>query len=98
MPKMEYGQPRWIGNVILHLDLDSFFPSFEELRAPSLAGKPHAVIMTEQDINNNAFCSYEARKSGVRSAMPLSKALNLCPNLVLKAVDIPYYRQGFQAK
>jgi len=97
---MEHGQPRWIGNVILHLDLDSFFPSCEELRDPSLAGKPHAVIMTDQGVNNNAItkgvvasCSYEARKSGVRSAIPLSKALNLCPNLILKVVDIPYYRQ-----
>jgi DNA polymerase IV (DinB-like DNA polymerase) len=99
MPEMECSQPRWIGNVILHLDLDSFFPSCEEMRDPALAGKPHAVIMTDQD-NNDAItkgvvasCSYEARKLGVRSAMPLSKALNLCPNLILKAVDIPYYRQ-----
>ena len=95
---MEHGQPQWIGNVVLHLDLDSFFPSCEELRDPSLAGKPHAVIMTDQDNNIItkgvvASCSYESRKSGVRSAMPLSKALNLCPNLILKAVDIPYYRQ-----
>lgn len=36
-------------------------------------------------------CSYEARKYGVRSAMSLRKALSLCPKLILRPVDIPYY-------
>jgi DNA polymerase IV (DinB-like DNA polymerase) len=99
LPERNYGRPRWMGRAIFHVDLDSFYPSCEELRDASLAGKAHAVIMTDQDNNSKitkgavSSCSYEARKSGVRSAMSLSKALELCPNLILKAVDIPYYRQ-----
>jgi DNA polymerase IV (archaeal DinB-like DNA polymerase) len=99
LPERKYGVPRWTGRAIFHVDLDSFYPSCEELRDSSLAGKAHAVIMTDQDNSGKitkgavSSCSYEARKSGVRSAMSLSKALELCPNLILKAVDIPYYRQ-----
>ena len=81
------------------VDLNAFYPSCEELRDPSLIGKPHATIMTDQQEANNitkgvvASSSYEARKLGVRSAMPLSKARELCPSLILKPVDIPYYQQ-----
>ena len=81
------------------VDLNAFYPSCEELRDPSLIGKPHATIMTDQQEGNNitkgvvASSSYEARKLGVRSAMPLSMARELCPNLILKPVDIPYYHQ-----
>jgi DNA polymerase IV (DinB-like DNA polymerase) len=62
-----------------------------------IVGKPHAVIMTEQKENITkgavASCSYEARNFGVRSAMSLLKAKELCPNLILRPVDISYYRQ-----
>lgn len=81
------------------VDLNAFYPSCEELRDTSLIGKRHAVIMTEEQEENIitkgvvASSSYEARKLGVRSAMPLSKARDLCPGLILKKVDIPYYRQ-----
>jgi DNA polymerase IV (DinB-like DNA polymerase) len=62
-----------------------------------LKGKAHAVIMTDEktgDIMKGAVssCSYEARKYGVSSAMSLSKAKSLCPDLILNPVDIPYYR------
>jgi DNA polymerase IV (DinB-like DNA polymerase) len=93
------GQNYWIGRVITCVDLNAFYPSCEELRDPSLIGKPHAAIMTDQQEGDNitkgvvASSSYEARKLGVKSAMPLSKARELCPNLILKPVDIPYYRQ-----
>ena len=97
-PERKYGFGKWIGKVIMCIDLNAFFPSCEELRDPSLIGKPHAVIMTEQEkgkITKGAVasCSYEARKYGVRSAMSLLKAQELCPNLILNPVDIPYYRQ-----
>lgn len=81
------------------VDLNAFYPSCEELRDTSLIGKPHAAIMTEEQEGNIitkgvvASSSYEPRKLGVRSAMPLSKARELCPGLILKKVDIPYYRQ-----
>jgi DNA polymerase IV (DinB-like DNA polymerase) len=85
----------WIGRVIMCVDLNAFYPSCEELRDPTLKGKPHAVIMTDQKegITKGAVssCSYEARKHGVRSAMSLSKAKSLCPDLILRPVDIRYY-------
>jgi DNA polymerase IV (archaeal DinB-like DNA polymerase) len=92
-------QEYWNGRVVMCVDLNAFYPSCEELRDTSLIGKPHAVIMTEEQEGNIitkgvvASSSYEARKLGVRSAMPLSKAMDLCPELILKKVDIPYYRQ-----
>jgi DNA polymerase IV (DinB-like DNA polymerase) len=78
--------------------LNAFYPSCEELRDPSLKGKPHAVIMTDEKIGHIvrgvvSSCSYEARRYGICSAMGLSKAKSLCPNLILLPVDIPYYRK-----
>ena len=102
LSQKKYGQRQWLGRVIISVDLNAFYPSCEELRDPMLKGKPHAVIMTdqqEQHVGNNitkgvvASCSYEARKYGVTSAMALSKAKELCPGLILHPVDIPYYRQ-----
>jgi DNA polymerase IV (archaeal DinB-like DNA polymerase) len=89
---------KWVGKVIACIDLNAFYPSCEELRDPSLKGKAHAVIMTDEKIggiNKGAVssCSYEARRFGVRSAMSLSKAKSLCPDLILHPVDIPYYRE-----
>lgn len=90
------GEP-WSGRVVMCVDLNAFYPSCEELREPALAGKPHAVIMTDQKEKITkgvvSSCSYEARKFGVRSAMPLARALALCPDLILRRVDIPYYQQ-----
>ncbi|HSF51529.1 MAG TPA: DUF72 domain-containing protein, partial [Nitrososphaeraceae archaeon] len=87
---------QWIAKAIFHVDINSFFSSCEEIRDPSLKGKSHAVIMTDQANNNItkgvvATCSYEAKKLGVQSAMPLYKALELCPNLILNAVDKKFY-------
>jgi DNA polymerase IV (archaeal DinB-like DNA polymerase) len=97
LPVRKYDYNQWIGKVIMCVDLDAFFPSCEELRDPMIVGKPHAVIMTEQKENITkgavASCSYEARNFGVRSAMSLLKAKELCPNLILRPVDISYYRQ-----
>jgi DNA polymerase IV (DinB-like DNA polymerase) len=89
---------QWIGKAIFHVDINSFFSSCEEIRDPSLKGKSHAVIMTDQDNNNItkgvvATCSYEAKKLGIRSAMPLYKALELCPNLILHVVDKKFYNK-----
>lgn len=85
------------GRVVMCVDLNAFYPSCEELREPALAGKPHAVIMTDQKDRITkgvvSSCSYEARKFGVRSAIPLARALALCPDLVLRPVDISYYQQ-----
>jgi DNA polymerase IV (DinB-like DNA polymerase) len=91
-------QEVWTGPVISCVDLNAFYSSCEELRNHTLKGKSHAVIMTDQhkgQITKGVVstCSYEARKYGIRSAMPLSEALSLNPNLILLPVDISYYRQ-----
>jgi DNA polymerase IV (DinB-like DNA polymerase) len=82
----------------MHVDMNAFFPTCEEIRDSSLKGKPHAVIMTperEGTITRGAVasCSYEARRYGVKSAMSLIKAKKLCPDLILKPVDKQYYGQ-----
>lgn len=67
---------------IAHLDLDSFFVSVEMLNNPSLLGKA-VIVGGTKDRGVVTTCSYEARKFGVRSAMPMRKAMELCPHAIL---------------
>jgi DNA polymerase-4 len=68
---------------ILHLDLDAFFCSVEELSNPGLRGKPFAVGGRPDQRGVVASCSYAARRLGIHSAMPMSRAIRLCPELVI---------------
>lgn len=67
---------------IAHLDLDSFFVSVEVLNNPALKGKA-VIVGGSKDRGVVTTCSYEARKFGVRSAMPMHKAMKLCPHAIL---------------
>lgn len=69
--------------AILHLDLDAFFCAVEETRNPDLRGKAFAVGGKPDERGVVASCSYAARQFGVRSAMPMSRAVRLCPGLII---------------
>jgi DNA polymerase IV len=77
---------------IIHCDCDSFYASVEVRDDPALRGKPLAVGGSAEGRGVVATCSYEARAYGVRSAMPTSRALKLCPELVVMRPDMAKYR------
>src|SRR5262245_3024142 len=68
---------------ILHIDLDAFYCAVEETRDPSLRGKAFAVGGRPEERGVVSSCSYAARRTGVRSAMPMSQALRLSPGLII---------------
>ena len=78
---------------IIHLDLDAFFCAVEELRRPDLRGKPFAVGGRPEARGVIASCSYAARMAGVRSAMPTSQAMRLCPSLIVISGEHTHYSQ-----
>ncbi len=81
---------------ILHLDLDAFFCAVEELSRPELKGKPFAVGGKADQRGVVASCSYAARMFGVQSAMPMSRALQLCPDLIVISSRHGQYAQVSQ--
>jgi DNA polymerase IV (DinB-like DNA polymerase) len=91
--------------IILHVDMDSFFSAVEVRENPELKGLPVIVggkIETEEEKAAEeperkirgvvSTCSYEAREYGIHSAMPLSKAYELCPDAKFLPVNMPLYK------
>ena len=77
---------------ILHIDMDAFYASVEQRDNPTLRGRPVAVGGDPTTRGVVAAASYEARTFGVRSAIPMSRAVRLCPSLVIVRPDFQKYR------
>jgi DNA polymerase IV len=86
------------GRVILHVDMNSFYASVEMAYDSNLRGKPVAIAgNTEERRGIIITCSYEARKLGVKTTMPLWEAKKLCPNLIVLKPNFERYRKASEA-
>ena len=77
---------------IIHVDMDAFYASVEQRDRPELKGRPVAVGGSPTSRGVVAAASYEARAFGVRSAIPMSRAVRLCPSLEIVRPDFQKYR------
>ncbi|MBI4886393.1 MAG: DNA polymerase IV [Acidobacteria bacterium] len=77
---------------IVHIDMDAFYASVEQRDRPELRGRPVAVGGAPDERGVVAAASYEARAFGVRSAIPMARAVRLCPSLVIVRPDFGKYR------
>jgi len=77
---------------IIHVDMDAFYASVEQRDRPELCGRPVAVGGSPASRGVVAAASYEARRFGVRSAIPMARAVRLCPELAIVSPDFQKYR------
>ncbi len=77
---------------IIHVDMDAFYASVEQRDRPDLRGRPVAVGGSPASRGVVAAASYEARAFGVRSAIPMARAVRLCPDLAIVRPDFQKYR------
>ena len=83
------------GRVILHVDMNSFYASVEMAYDSSLKGKPLAIAgNVEERRGIIVTCSYEARKFGVKTTMPVWQAKKLCPQLIIQTPNFDRYRKA----
>ena len=99
---MQYGILRFdepkreVSRKIIHIDMDAFYASVEIRENPSLRGKPIVIARHPKDTYGRGVvttASYEARKYGIRSAMPAQKAYELCPHAIFIPGRHSFYRQ-----
>src|ERR1700704_6193085 len=76
---------------IIHVDMDAFYASVEQRDRPELRGKPVAVGGRPESRGVVAAASYEARTFGVRSAIPMARAVRLCPHLEVVSPNFHKY-------
>ncbi len=82
--------------VILHVDMDQFFAAVEERISPEIRGKPVVVGADPKEGKGRGVvstCNYEARKYGIKTGMPITRAWRLCPEAIFLPVNIPLYLQ-----
>lgn len=81
-----------VQRAIIHIDMDAFYASVEQRDNPELKGKPVIIGGSVESRGVVSTASYEARKYGVHSAMPMAEAHRLCPDGVYLPVDMQKYR------
>ena len=81
---------------IIHIDMDCFFAAVEEREHPELKGMPVAIGGSADHRGVLATCNYEARRYGLHSAMPTRTALQKCPDLILRPVNMAMVKQASQ--
>lgn len=95
MSSTNHGNNNHDRRIVLHVDMDSFFASVEVREHPELKGKPVVVGADPKGGSGRGVvstCSYEARKFGIHSALPVSKAYKLCPECVFLPVRMELYK------